>query len=74
MSTQRETHLTISGMTCGSCVRRVQRALSNMSGVESVEVSLDDGEAHVVHDAAIDGADLAEAVGRIGYGANTKRR
>lgn len=48
----RETTLTIEGMTCGSCVRHVDRALRTLRGVDKVEVKLRDGIAIVQHDAS----------------------
>lgn len=33
-------HLNVSGMTCGSCVAHVTRALTAVPGVDNVEVSL----------------------------------
>ena len=58
--------LPIAGMTCASCVRRVEGALAATPGVESASVNLATGEASVV----VRGAPLAalrEAVARSGY-------
>lgn len=35
--------LKVSGMTCGHCKQSVNDALSNLEGVQSVEVNLDSG-------------------------------
>ena len=41
----------ISGMKCGSCVKRVQKALSEVKGVENVNVTLNPPEAEIrMHD------------------------
>ena len=40
----------IGGMTCGGCVASVQRVVKAVPGVESVEVSLERGEAVVRYD------------------------
>ena len=39
--------LIIEGMTCGHCVQHVKRAIANIAGVTSVEVTLHPGEAIV---------------------------
>jgi Cu+-exporting ATPase len=62
--------LAITGMTCASCVRSVERALTSVVGVESAEVNLANERATVRLDAATTelGA-LVHAVARAGYGA-----
>lgn len=45
-----ETVLKVTGMTCQGCVRSVSRVLQELPGVETVAVSLERGEAAVVHD------------------------
>ena len=60
------TALRISGMTCSGCVGHVTKALKGVPGVSAVEVSLPD-HARVVHDDALDLADLAGAVDAAGY-------
>jgi copper chaperone len=42
----------VSGMTCGGCVASVKRVVQAVAGVESVDVSLDKGEAVVTYDGA----------------------
>ena len=62
--------LTINGMTCASCVRRVERALSKTPGVSEANVNLATERATVTYDpqtAALD--DLIAAVEKAGYGA-----
>jgi P-type Cu+ transporter len=61
--------LAISGMTCASCVRRVERALTRMPGVASATVNLATERATVVFDAGLTGVEaLVGAVERSGYG------
>lgn len=63
-------HLTlkIGGMTCGRCATAVERALKAISGVNSVAVSLERGEANVAYDPArVDRRRLIEAVTNAGY-------
>ena len=67
---ERSAELNISGMTCASCVRRVERALSKVPGVESANVNLATERATVAYDPlTATTADLVAAVERAGYGA-----
>ncbi|MFC0864042.1 heavy metal translocating P-type ATPase [Sphaerimonospora cavernae] len=60
--------LGIGGMTCASCVRRVERALGRVEGVEVAEVNLATEVATVTYDAArVTIEALTEAVRRAGY-------
>lgn len=59
-------HLNVSGMSCGHCVARVEKALAGVSGVERVQVSLDAGAAFVTAGDA-DRAALVKAVEEAGY-------
>ena len=70
MSAQAQTstdHVTlaIEGMTCGSCVRSVERALTRVPGVERAVVDLASGRAHVEGNALPE--DLMSAVRSAGY-------
>ena len=59
--------LPIQGMTCASCVTRVERALNALPGVQA-EVNLATERAEVRFDAArVSAPDLANAVRRAGY-------
>ena len=59
--------LQISGMTCASCVGRVERALAKVPGVHRVSVNLANERAHVEVLGTIDTALLTGAVERAGY-------
>ncbi|MGO4327744.1 heavy metal translocating P-type ATPase [Cupriavidus sp. 2TAF22] len=62
--------LSISDMTCASCVARVERALKAVPGVVDAQVNLATEQAAVtVLRGAVDAAALAAAVTRAGYGA-----
>jgi cation-transporting ATPase V len=62
--------LDVSGMTCGSCAARVQRALSRQPGVSEALVNYATGRATVeLQSGAADLEALAAAVQRIGYDA-----
>lgn len=47
-------HLKITGMTCGHCQRSAKEALESVAGVESAEVSLEDGTAEVTGNPNVD--------------------
>lgn len=43
--------LKVQGMTCGGCVKSVERVLRSMDGVEEVQVSLENANARIGYDA-----------------------
>jgi cation-transporting ATPase V/Cu+-exporting ATPase len=62
--------LDVSGMSCGSCAARVQRALSRQEGVADALVNYATGRATVeVDPGQVDPAGLVAVVERAGYGA-----
>lgn len=62
--------LNIQGMTCASCVRRVEKSLEKVPGVSGATVNLATRKATVSYDpAAASPEDLAQAVEAIGYSA-----
>src|SRR5690606_12994999 len=65
------TEFAIDGMTCASCVGRVEKALTRVPGVLSASVNLATEKAMVRHLAAgaVSAGDLLEAVQRAGYAA-----
>ncbi|HEY7010489.1 MAG TPA: heavy metal translocating P-type ATPase [Jatrophihabitantaceae bacterium] len=65
--------LEIGGMTCASCVRRVEKALSRIDGVERAEVNLATEAATVDFDPQSVGLEeITAAVARAGYTATTR--
>jgi Cu+-exporting ATPase len=65
---QAEVTLPVAGMTCASCVSRIERALTREPGVQVAEVNLASESAHVTYDRArTDVAHLAQAITRAGY-------
>src|SRR5690348_7102849 len=63
-----EALLPIGGMTCASCVRRVERALSKVEGVHQAAVNLATERATVRYDPSVANlAQLRAAVERAGY-------
>jgi copper chaperone len=51
MSQELQTTLEVEGMTCGSCVRHINKALGELAGVRTVDVKLREGKVVVRHDA-----------------------
>jgi mercuric reductase len=61
--------LRVIGMTCASCVRHVEEALTKMPGVREARVTYPDGIAWITGEAPLDVAALVAAVQALGYGA-----
>jgi len=61
------TTLRITGMSCNNCVRHVGTAFQAVPGVTSVDVSLPDQTAKVVHDDAASLDAMLAAVESAGY-------
>ena len=59
--------LSIEGMTCNHCVKRVENGLSELSGVKSVKVNLGSKSALVETDGEFDVQLLFNAVDEAGY-------
>lgn len=59
--------MTIEGMMCGHCTGRVQKALEEVSGVESVTMSLENKTAEVVLAKTVEDDVLKAAVTEAGY-------
>jgi len=58
----------VAGMTCASCVRRVERTLARVPGVSEASVNLATERARVVFDpGVVDAAGLGAAVEKAGY-------
>ena len=58
----------IEGMTCASCVGRVEKALRAVPGVETVSVNLGTERASITTNEAVDRSQLVGAVEHAGYG------
>ena len=63
-------NLSITGMTCGHCKKAVEEALTDVQGVESVDVKLEPGSASIKGSADI--AVLIAAIEEEGYGASAR--
>ncbi|MHC8383868.1 heavy metal translocating P-type ATPase [Pseudomonas sp. LB3P14] len=67
---QQSLELSIDGMTCASCVGRVERALAKVPGVKSASVNLANERAHLELLGQIDAQTLIAAVTKAGYSAS----
>ena len=74
MSDQNRLRVPVTGMTCASCVGRVEKAIAAVSGVSEAPVNLATASASVVFDGARTGAaDIVAAIRGAGYGVETER-
>jgi copper chaperone CopZ len=64
MSTNTATY-TVVGMTCNGCVNKVTNAVTEIDGVEDVDVDVSNGTLEVV--GQIDDAAIRAAVAQVGY-------
>jgi P-type Cu+ transporter len=63
----------VTGMTCASCVRRVERALTNHEGVEEASVNFASEQASVAyHPESTKPDELIRAIREAGYGADVR--
>ncbi|WP_445179887.1 heavy metal translocating P-type ATPase [Pseudomonas sp. McL0111] len=67
---QQTIELSIEGMTCASCVGRVERALNKVPRVKSVSVNLANERAHLELLGQVDPQTLTDAVSKAGYSAS----
>ncbi|MGP7733773.1 heavy metal translocating P-type ATPase [Oceanimonas smirnovii] len=68
-----ELRLLIEGMSCASCVSRVEKALGGVPGVRSVSVNLAANRAELVLDKGTAAGELAAAVNKAGYQCPTEQ-
>jgi len=68
-----ETLFDVTGMSCANCVRHVDHALKQVSGVTQVDVQLASGEVRVQHDCVLaPPARLIAAIVDAGYTAKLR--
>jgi len=61
-------HFPIQGMTCGNCVRHVEKALRNLPGISQLEVNLEKQEALVEYNSTVVTYEsMASALKEAGY-------
>lgn len=59
--------LNVEGMSCGSCVKHVERAVSSIQGVEKVVVELKTGEVRVEGQSLPETNEIIQALKDDGY-------
>lgn len=59
--------LKVNGMTCASCVMRVEKVLKNVLGIEDVSVNLATGKATVHASSGLDVSTISKAIEKAGY-------
>jgi copper chaperone CopZ len=65
----------VQGMTCGSCVVAVKKALTDTKGVKTAEVSLEKSLATVVYeDSQVTEKQLTEAINKSGFKAEPTKQ
>ena len=60
-------HLSVGGMTCGNCVKHVEKAIASIAGVKSVEVDRASGAVKVGGDVAHKVTEIIAALEEDGY-------
>lgn len=58
---------TVTGMTCGHCIASVTEEITEIAGVESVDVVLESGQVTVTSSQPLDPAAVQAAVEEAGY-------
>jgi Cu+-exporting ATPase len=71
---EQEIHFSVTGMTCATCSKRVEKALNKVEGVSSANVNLASEQATICFDPSTTSAEeLSGTVERAGYGVITER-
>jgi heavy metal translocating P-type ATPase len=67
MTVEQRVQFRVEGMSCASCVGRVERALKAVPGVTEAAVNLASESALISHDSSVSAADLAGVLSDTGY-------
>ncbi|CAM3867210.1 heavy metal translocating P-type ATPase [Alkalicoccus chagannorensis] len=62
-------NLSVSGMSCASCVNRVEKSIKKVDGVEEAQANLASHSAQVRTDGSVSTEQLIQAVEKLGFGA-----
>jgi len=57
----------VKGMSCGGCVSSVKTVLGKIPGINSVEVSLDNGQAVIQHDEPLNEETINQEIEGAGF-------
>lgn len=63
-------NFTVKGMTCASCVNRVEKSIKKIEGVTSAQVNLASNSAQVETQDSVSPEQIVQAIEKIGYEAN----
>lgn len=72
MVTENELKMSLQGMSCASCVGRVEKALKSIPGVVDASVNLASESALVKFSVSVDSAGAVAALDKVGYPARTQ--
>ena len=61
------TTITVTGMTCGHCAASVREEISEIAGVQQVDVDVASGRVDITSEAPLDPAAVGAAVAEAGY-------
>lgn len=61
------TKLHVTGMSCMGCVNSVKRVLSDLAGVQTVEIDLASGQVQIAHEAHCTPEAMRQAIEAAGY-------
>ncbi len=64
-------NLTITGMTCTTCAKTVEKAIKNIPGVKYAAVNLATNQAFIILERPLDIEEIKKAVEKVGYGVST---
>lgn len=67
MNTQRTTTIQINGMSCASCVGRIEKAIAAIPSVLSATVNLANESVRITHDGSLQSAVLSQVLQEIGH-------
>eukprot|EP00729_Bicosta_minor_P010279 gene10279-440_t len=60
--------INVEGMTCGSCVQSIEEGVGDRAGVQSIKVSLEEGNARIEYDPSAETVEtLREAIDDMGF-------
>jgi len=64
---EKELEFNVDGMTCGNCVAHVKKAIEEINGVETAQVSLEEKKVKVSTNGQVNPAQIKEAIEEAGY-------
>lgn len=67
-SSNQKLNITVTGMTCATCARTVEKAISKLDGVKYVAVNLATNQAFLILEKPLEISEIKKAVEKVGYG------